>query len=172
MALQTVQGGRPLDIPTADENADAVDARLTAFRHGQAAIEEARERERARAFKWMRLPALLTGTAANSAIALTIGNGFNVGPDQGYAWSLRRVFVSGLTAGATPDVVNLQLHSGRQLWQLTGAAPCASWGKLALVLQPGDRLELASVGTFASTSVVTVTGELLEVPAEMLWKLI
>jgi len=174
MAQQLVRGGAPLDIPTTAEIGDAVDGRLAAFYARQRDIEDARERERARAVKWMRLPNILRGTVASNAISFTIGNGFNLGPDQGYAWSVRRLAVTGLASGATPDVVNLFLHSGTNqplLWQFTGNAPCATFGKLTLTITPGDRLELVNSGNLAATGFIQLSGELIEVPMEMLWKL-
>lgn len=170
MALQTVQGGRPLDIPTADETAAAVDARQRAFWAEQRQVEAAREFERARAIKWMRLPNTLRGAVASNAITFTIGNGFNLGPDQGYAWSIRRLTVTGL---ATNDTVILQLHGGNSpiLWQFTAASPAQTFGKLTLTLMPGDRLELVNSGNLSATGTIQLAGELIEVPAEMLWKL-
>jgi hypothetical protein len=173
MAQQVIRGGAYLDIPDIAEISATVGEQVQHHLAAEREEIDAVQRDQARAVKWMRLPAILQGFAASSALALTVGNGFNLGPDQGYAWSIRRLAVSGMTAGATPDVVNLDLHSSKpQLWQFTGAATCATFGKLSLVLLPGDRLELVSVGTFASTSLITLAGELVEVPAEMLWKLV
>jgi len=173
MAQTIIRGGQPVDIPSTAEIGDTVDARLAAFYAQQRDLEDARERERARAVKWMRLPNTLRGTVASNAISFTIGNGFNLGPDQGYAWSVRRLAVTGLAGGATPDVVNLQLHGGGFpiLWQFTGTSPCATFGKLTLTLAPGDRLELVNSGNLAATGTIQLAGELIEVPMEMLWKL-
>jgi hypothetical protein len=173
MAQQVIRGGAYLDIPDIAEISATVGEQVQHHLAAEREMTEAVQRDQARAVKWLRLPVVLQGFGANSALALTVGAGFNLGPDQGYAWSIRRLAVSGLTAGATPDVVNLNLNAAKPLlWQFTGTATCAAFGKLSLVLQPGDRLELSSVGTFASTSLVTLAGELVEVPAEMLWKLI
>ena len=46
------------------------------------------------------------------------------------------------------------------------------FGKLRVTLMGGDELNFASVGTFAATGRIRVSGELLEVPAEMLYKLV
>ncbi len=137
-------------------------------------VQEARDRASARGWKWMRLPQALSGTPASSAITLGATKGQVVGPEQGYAWSIRRLIVSGLTSGASPDVVNLYLNdrfAGPPLWQFNGNNFGYTFGRLELVLMPGDTLSLQNSGTISSTSPVLLSGELIEVPAEMLWKL-
>jgi hypothetical protein len=173
MALQVIRGGAPVDIPTPGEVADAVDARARAFAREQRQIETEREMERARAVKWMRLP-VLSGTASASAITLSDLNGAPLGPDQGFAWNLRRIVIDGMTSGATPDVLNMYRNAitGQPpLWQFNGNNFGYTFGNLAVVLLSGDFLKFASVGTFAATGTIRVTGEVVEVPAEMLPKL-
>ena len=166
MASFTIQGGAKIEIPQRDEIKTDM----------AAALAEAQQRDAARGWKWMRLPAILTGTPASSALNIGIATGIVLGPDQGYAWSLRRLVVLGLTTGATPDVVNLQLHGGTAvnqppLWQFNGNNFGYTFGRLEMVLRPGDRLNLVSVGTITSTSRIVLGGELEEAPAEMLYKL-
>jgi hypothetical protein len=158
MALQLVRGGAELDIPTREEIAAVVSAQL---------------RETYRGVKYMRLPVM---SATPSASAVTIGDQAAgvIGPEQGYAWSLRRVVVDGMTTGTTPDVINMFRNAATgqpPLWQFNGNNFGYTWGPLEMVLQPGDSLKFVSVGTFAATGVIRVTGELVEVPAEMLPKL-
>jgi hypothetical protein len=173
VARQMIRGGSPVDIPTAAEVADAVDARARALAAEARQVEQARELEYARGFKWMRLPQL-TGTPASSAVLIDEKGNGPVGPEQGYAWSLKRVIVDGMTAGAVPDVINMfrNSHIGQPpLWQFNGNTFGYTFGKLEIVLLSGDFLKFASVGTFAATGVIRVTGELIELPAEMLAKL-
>ena len=138
------------------------------------AATDVRERTAARAWKHMRLPEMY-GTPASSActIGASGASDTTVGPESGYAWSLRRIVVDGMTSGTTPDVINMYRNS-------TGTAPLCqfngnnfgyTFGRLELVLKDGDTLMFASSGTFASTSRIRVSGELIEVPAEQLWKL-
>ena len=164
MPQVSITGGMKVEIPNrAEIRADVRD------------VWDEQQRVAARGFKWMRLPEYLTGKVASSAITLGVGTGQTpLGPEQGYAWSVKRLVVGGLTTGATPDVVNLYLNdrfAGNPLWQFNGNNFGYTFGRLELVLGPGDTLSLKSVGTFASTSVITLSGELVEVPAEMLWKL-
>lgn len=158
-----LQAGARFEIPNKAEVRDAFSAEL-----------DARDRQAARGFKWLRLPEILTGTPSGNAITLGATKGQVLGPESGYAWSLKRLIVSGLTTGATPDVVNLYRNdrfSGPPLWQFNGNNFGYTFGKLELVLMGGDTLSLQNVGSIASTSPVLVSGELIEVPAEMLWKL-
>jgi len=158
-----LQAGMNLFVPDRGDLDDAV----------QAGIEADRERERARGYKWMRLPTTLSGLIASSAIQLGVAKGQVCGPEQGYAWTLRRLIVTGLTTGTTPDVVNLFLNdrfSGPPIWQFNGNNFGYTFGRSEMVLMPGDTLSLQNVGTIAATGTVTLSGELEEVPAEMLYK--
>ena len=158
----TIQAGAKLFVP------DSGDIKAAA----QEAIEADRLREAARGYKWMRLP-VISGTIASSAI--TIGNtkGQVCGPTSGYAWSIRRLVVTGLTTGTTPDIVNLYVNdafSRAPLWQFNGNNFGYTFGRSELVIMGGETLSLQNVGTIAATGTVTLSGELEEIPAEMLYK--
>jgi hypothetical protein len=160
----TLQGGMHLEVPNREENREDV-----------ARVMDERELVQARGLKWMRLPVLL-GTPAGSAVTIDGAHGQPpVGPESGYAWSLRRIVVDGMTTGATPDVINMYRNSagGTQapLWQFNGNNFGYTFGRLEMTLTGGDSLTFASVGTFAATGTIRVTGELVEVPAEMLYKI-
>jgi hypothetical protein len=132
------------------------------------------QQDRYRGVKHLRLP-LIQATGANPFSAGE-GSGIMVGPLEGFAWCVTRLCIFGLTTGATPDVVNIfrgsSLQEGGFLWQLNGNSPGVTFGNGELVLMPGDRLQLASQGTFAATGQITLSGEVNEVPAEMLAKLL
>jgi hypothetical protein len=141
------------------------------------------EQDKYRGVKWMRLP-MLQGvvTAAGISLGENIGGGEGyqdvVAPDQGYAWSVRRLMVAGLTYGASPDVVNIYRSSSNQqggfLWQLNGNSPGTTFGKGQITLMPGDSLTVVNQGTVTAAvgTLITVSGELICVPAEMLAKLL
>jgi len=141
------------------------------------------EHDKSRGVKWMRLP-VLQGLVTAAGINLGEntgageGNQQRVAPDEGYAWSLRRIIVAGLAFGATPDVVNLFRSSSQQqgglLWQFNGNNFGYAWGKGQVTLMPGDSLTVASVGAVTAPvgTLITVSGELVSVPAEMLAKLL
>jgi hypothetical protein len=164
MPKMTLQGGMHLEIPNREEN-----------RADVATVMDQRDLTYARGVKWMRLP-IITGTPAASALKLDESTGAAiVGPEGGYAWSLRRIVVDGMTSGTTPDVLNMYRNStgagSPPLWQFNGNNFAYTFGRLEMVLSGGDTLKFASVGTFAATGLIRVSGELVEVPAEMLWKL-
>jgi hypothetical protein len=128
-----------------------------------------------RGIKWMRLPLTLQGTASGGALNLGEASGQVLGPKPGYLWSLNRLVVDGLTTGATPDVVNLYRSSSTgqpPLWQFNGNTFGYTFSDLNVTLMGGDTLNLISVGSFAATGTIRLSGELLEVPAEMVGKLV
>jgi hypothetical protein len=121
--------------------------------------------ERARAVSHMRLP-VLSGTASGGI--LTIDPNQHTGPESGFIWSIRRLVIWGLDPG---DAVNFYFNSthGVPVWQLTGGSPGQTFGRLELTMYGGDHL-IAS-GTIAATGLVTVGGELIQVPQTEVWKL-
>lgn len=133
-----------------------------------------REIAQLRGLKHMRLPEYLTGKASSNAISLGVDKGTTaVGPDLGYVWSISRLVVTGLQSGASPDTVNIykNVASGPIFWTFDGNHFGATFGKLQLTMYPGETLALASSGTFNSTAQVTLSGEVIEVPAELIGKL-
>jgi hypothetical protein len=123
--------------------------------------------------KYRRLP-ILSGTAQSGV--LDIGgdkpagwSGHQVGPASGYMWEVKLLAVNGLTTGTTPDIVNLYiLGAGSSLawWQFNGNNFAYTFGHRELVLLPNEYLRLASVGTFAATGTVSLTGSVIQAPAE------
>lgn len=154
-------GGRLDKIHTAIEGAnDRQLARIT-------------EQEKLRTIKPIRLP-LLRGVASGSA--LTLGGDQNtaagqspVGPDLGFAWSIRHLVIEGMTAGGTPDVLNV-LRNNRIVWQLNGNQFAQTWGRGEIVLHSGETLQYLSVGAFTSTATIIVHGLAEQVAAEQIGK--
>lgn len=131
------------------------------------------QRDRYRGVKFLSLPQL-QGTAAAGALALGYGTQ-RTGPGQGFVWSITKLVVSGLTAGATPDVVNFFVNhetAAVPWWQLNGNSFGETFGRGQMMMNPGDFLLCYSLGTFAATGQITVGGQVLEVPAEQAGKLI
>ena len=141
--------------------------------HRQAQVERDRETERYRGLKWMRIPQLVTGKL-NAGGVQTIGQLGQVGPEQGYMWSLRRLVLSGLTSGTTPDVVNMFFNDAATQveWQFNGNNFGYTFGRFELCMRPGDIILLQNVGVFASAANVVLSGELMEVPAELVGRLL
>lgn len=128
-------------------------------------------RQLARGVKYLRFGPV-AATIANSAFTLT-GSTTGLGPREGFVWSIRRVTVWGLTTGVTPDVANLYRNqsSGVPVWQFNGNNFAYTFGKCELLLLPGEHLSLANSGTIAATGSISLSGDLLEAPAEEIFKL-
>lgn len=163
MPQVSIQGGLRVEIPNRDE-----------IRADVGEVLDAQQRQLIRGIKWMRLPTTLSGAIASSAVTLGVTKGMVVGPEQGYAWVIRRLIVSGLATGATPDVVNLYRNDAfaqPPLWQFNGNNFGYTFTNLQLVLISGDTLALQNVGNLTATGTVTLSGELIEIPAERLGEL-
>jgi hypothetical protein len=128
------------------------------------------DRARATGRKWMHLPPL---QGAASSGTLLIGHAAPVcGPMSGYIWTVTRLVVTGLTTGTSPDVVNFFLNDSRGgaapvWWQLNGNSFGETFGRGQLLVMPGETVICRSLGTFAATGTITVTGDVEQVPAEM-----
>jgi hypothetical protein len=154
-------------------------ARLHTLSHGElketlAARDDAMMHRQAEGIKYRRLP-LIRGLAAAGALSMGGPDASqDCGPNEGFAWMITRLSINGLAGGVTPDVVDLYRGGAGNfpVWQFTGNSFAATFTKLSLVYLPSETLLLASVGAFAATGPITVSGELLQVPAESLWKLI
>jgi hypothetical protein len=159
----TIKPGQQYDVLGRDEY----------FEH-QAGIARAREREAARGVKWMRLPEVVRGVASGSALSIGGGTEDLCGPQQGYCWSIRRLLIAGLASGATPDIVNFYFDdTGTQpKWQLNGNSFGVTFGRAEFMMMGGQVLLVKSVGTFNSTATIIVSGDLIEVPQEEIWKLV
>lgn len=143
-----------------------------------------------RGIKYFRLPPV-TGTVFSGTIGGASGSSgvpgiFSqfVSPESGYVWTVTRLAISGLfnaNSGTTQDIVGVYRNSTLQppVAQLTANAPVATFPKLGLVMKAGDFLVMTQVknqagntsGTLAATGNITLAGEAIEVPEEMLGKL-
>lgn len=121
-------------------------------------------RQRVRGDTFMRLP-LVYGTAANGALNIVS----NVGPDGGYMWDISMLGISGLTAGATPDVVNMSFVGSATLpwWQFNGNNFAYTFSRGQMVMFSGETITLQSVGTFNATGQIILFGAIrAQVPSE------
>ena len=77
-------------------------------------------------------------------------------------------------SSTTPDILNMYFNSVNTApkWQFNGNSFGYTFGRLEMTMLGGDSLKFASVGTFAASGRIRVSGELVEVPAEMAWKLV
>ena len=91
-----------------------------------------------------------------------------VGPSQGNEWQIRRMSVSGLTTGSTPDIVNIIFygHDRDPVWQLNGNQFSSTFGRGEMLLRAGEGIQVVSLGTFAATGLIRLTGSVDQAPAE------
>lgn len=135
-----------------------------------------REVARLRGIKHLEIPQFLIGKASGSAISLGVDKGNPaVGPLSGFIWSIQALVVTGLQSGATPDIVNIYKNTtttgGPIFWSFDGNHFGATFGRLQRTMKGGDTLTLVNSGTFNSTSQIILSGEVLEIPAELVGKL-
>ncbi|HEY1673327.1 MAG TPA: hypothetical protein VGG50_11475 [Streptosporangiaceae bacterium] len=130
------------------------------------------EAEAVRGIKHMRLPQLqgvVSGTAT-----LLLGHDQKCGPDSGFAWCIRRLVITGLSGGTSPDIVNVYINNaeGVPVWQFNGNNFGYTFGKGEFTLYGGDHLLVANDGALTATGMVTIAGEVTSVPQEMLAKIV
>jgi len=161
----TLELGGQLETLTADE----LDATLS--RHAQQWMQNA-----ARSVKYTRFGPAGAAVASSAVTFDGTGNGQNAttGPREGFVWGIKRLAVAGLTSGTTPDVVNLYRNqpSGAAIWQFNGNNFAYTFGKGEMLLLPGETLSFASVGTIAATGQITLSGDIIQVAAEEIWKIL
>lgn len=133
-----------------------------------------------RGIKPRRLP-FMFGTVAGGAV--TIGGdsgGAQVGPTSGYTWFLRLLTVNGLAAGATPDLLNMQVYgagSGTTWWQFgggpAGVPAFVKWGMGEMLMEGGEYLSFVNAGalTAPAGSIISVRGTIIQVPSEKVGRL-
>lgn len=157
----TLELGAPLETLTRSE-----------LREELGAVAETYFAQYARGVKYMRLP-VTSGAVAGGAFSLD-GTAAGLGPRAGYIWTIRRLAVTGLTTGTTPDLVNAYRNSpgGIPVWQFNGNNWAYTFGKTELLLLPGEVLCFANQGAIAATGNITVSGDLVEVSAEQIYKLV
>jgi hypothetical protein len=130
------------------------------------------QQEYARGMKYLRMsPAV--APVAGGAFSFDGSQSAGHGPREGFLWTIRRLLVSGLAAGTTPDVINFYRGSpqGVPVWQLNGNSFGQTFGKCELLLLGGEVLSFANLGTVTATGQIVVTADILEVAAEEIFKL-
>lgn len=152
-------------------------AQLETLTRGELSEELARNTQEffaqyARGQKYLRFGPI-AATVAAGAVSFDGSGAAGTGPRGGFVWSVRRMAFTGLTAGGSPDVVNLFRNTltGPPVWQFNGNNWAYTFGKTEMLLLPGETISFANVGSLAATGQITVSGDYLEVPAEQISKL-
>jgi hypothetical protein len=137
-----------------------------------------------RGIKYFRMPTMW-GSITNGTVSIgevvssggAGGSGNLAYPREGYAWSIGRINVIGLATGTAPDFLTIGRGGvalpANMVVTVNGNDPTVTFGKLQLVYLPGERLQAASVGSLTTTAaVISINAEGIEIPAEMLGKLV
>lgn len=134
------------------------------------------ERNKARSVKYLRFGPFATSVASNafSFNGSSAGQNSRLGPREGFLWTIRRLVVTGLATGTTPDIVNVYRGepAGIPVWQLNGNSFGTTFGKGELLLLGGEFLSFANSGNITSTSQITFSGDVLEVASEEFYKIV
>jgi hypothetical protein len=129
--------------------------------------------------KYFRLPRLYATPSSGTVVlgeswAGQPYTGQITGPNQGYIWSIRRLTATGLGTGTSPDLLNIYRNGfqGDAIWQLNGNNWGYTFGPTEMILLPGEKLMARNIASLVSTSQITLTGDAISVPAEMIGKLV
>jgi hypothetical protein len=143
------------------------------LRNELAATSQEIFRQFGRGVKYLRFGPLASSLSVGGGGTLTIDGSSvqGLGPREGFVWTVRRITVAGLAAGATPDTALLYRNNpgGIPVWKFDGTDPIQRFGKLEMMLLGGETLSL--VATVAGATQVTISGDVLEVAAEEVSKI-
>ena len=170
MAKVKIDVGATIDTLTKGE----LDDSLTEYR----AQGDATAQGLLRGIKYFRLPRLYATPASGTVVlgeawAGQSYTGQFISPNEGYVWAIRRLACNGLNTGQAPDLLNFYRSGWHTdpVWQLNGNSWSYTFGKAEMVLLAGEQLIARSVGSMISTTQITITGDAVEVPSEMIGKL-
>lgn len=127
--------------------------------------------EYARGLKHLDLP-VLSGVVAGGVLLLggsDVAGQNRCGPRQGFFWRVTRISVYGLAAGDVVQLYKGDAVPGRFVTAISAAAPSFTPSH-GLLLKSDNHLVVDGTGLTATR--VTVTGEVIEAPAEQVFKLI
>lgn len=128
------------------------------------------ERDAAFGLRHIDLP-LLQGKASAGGVLALGGDqvdGRNIGPTQGYTWSVKRLSVTGF--GAPTETVQV-FKDSNFVCTIGAASGFVTFSKGALMLRPGDFLRLTGTGLTANEQ-ITMSGEADMAPGPLIWKLL
>jgi hypothetical protein len=134
------------------------------------------QRDWVRGIKLIRLP---IGVGQSDGDGNQIAPVIIPGPQSGYVWDLKRITVSGPAIYTSTSSAFLNLYRGATQEDILDATFMAgltvsnatTWPKLALTFFGGESLAFTG-GNFGVSSEFYVNGQVLEVPAEMVGKLV
>lgn len=162
MAKFKLDFGADIELITKGEMADVLD------KYG-----DRRLAEYALGLKHFDIPVMLGTVAADGTITLGSSGDpdqIHCGPRQGFCWRVCRVSVNGLTGSQTVSLYKGDPGASRFVTVLSATAP-AFTSSHGLLLKPGGNVVVSGSGLTTGAQ-VTVSGEAVEAPAELIYKLI
>ena len=155
----TINPGSPIETLTRDELRGELDRSTQEW-----------FRQYARGVKYMRFgPIAVVPDSAAGGLVDTDGSPENPGPNSGFIWTVKRMAIQGLASGDSLSIYRGNTF-GVPLWVLTDTNPIATFGKMEIVLMPGENLILS--GTLSGDQTVYFAGDVLECAAEEIIKLV
>jgi hypothetical protein len=115
------------------------------------------------------------GTIANGAVQIGGSDGIgattsNLGPAAGMVWSVKRLAVRGISSGS--ETLSLYTNTASPFDLVRdGVTGFERFGSDELILIGPEKLLFAGTN-LVSTGTVTVSGQAMELPIGMLWKLV
>lgn len=160
MAEQVIQAGKKIDAITRKELDDALGSHLRSW-----------VAETAIGGRFVRFAG--TGSVATAAVSIGGATGLQeLGPLAGFVWDVRRLRITGLAAN---DVANVYINDANPAALVGSTADLSTGSRVFLwnrqvVLYPGDTL-LVTGSSLIATGQITVSGQVLELPVGLAWKL-
>lgn len=135
--------------------------------------------EISRGVKWRKFSAQGVVGTPNPAGTWLIGAGApnnskdTLGPDVGFVWAVTRIAVSGNGFVPGTDLFSVyvdEISPSRLV--ISGLTRGNTWDVGTFVLHSGEALALSGAGTGVAGTDVTVSGQAVEVPAQLAWQLL
>lgn len=112
---------------------------------------------------------MLTGSVTDGDVDMA---DLDVGPRPGFVWAVRRLSVDQLGTDDVLSVYRQPAGPTRFVDVLTASRPSIKPAATGLVLHGGQSLEVTGTGLTTTALELVVTGEAVECPEFMIWKLL
>lgn len=93
-----------------------------------------------------------------------------LGPQPGFIWDIRRLRLIGLHTADSVAIYQNDPNPSSQIDVSSSSNRTLYWSE-QVILYPGDALRIVATGLNATTTLVTITGMVREVPVTLAWRL-
>jgi hypothetical protein len=111
----------------------------------------------------------LTGDVTGGVVDMA---DLGAGPRQGFVWAVRRLSVDQLGVADVLSIYRAPASASRFVDVLTASRPSVKPASTGLVLHGGQSLQVTGTGLTTTAVELIVTGEAVECPEFMIWKLL